>query len=94
MPKPTPVAKDPVRVATGRMGALALHASGKTNTTVARHAFMARFEREVDPEGLLEPEERQRRAEYALRLHMTRLSRSRGRKRAQRAIAAQLPTAA
>jgi len=78
--------KDPVRVATGRMGALAVHSRGRTNTATARQAFLARFEREVDPDGLLEPVERKRRAEYALRLHMTRLSRSRQR--------AQLPDAA
>jgi hypothetical protein len=76
------------------MGALAVHARGRTNTATAREAFLARFEREVDPDGLLDIAERRRRAEYALRLHMTRLSRSRQHKRSQRAIAAQLPTAA
>lgn len=78
--------KDPERVRTGRMGALACHARGRTNTVTAREAFLARFEREVDPDGLLEQDERKRRAEYALRLHMTRLSRSRKR--------SQFPTAA
>jgi hypothetical protein len=36
-----------------------------TNTAPARAAFLARFEAEVDPEGILPPEERARRAEFA-----------------------------
>jgi hypothetical protein len=34
-------------------------------TASGRAAFLARFDREVDPEGLLEPDERRRRAEQA-----------------------------
>jgi hypothetical protein len=37
----------------GRMGALSVHARGKTNTAPPRAAFDARFEREVDPDGVL-----------------------------------------
>ena len=43
-------------------------------TRPARQAFLKRFEREVDPNGELLPEERQRRAEHALRAYMLRLS--------------------
>jgi hypothetical protein len=42
--------------------------------TPARQGFVARFEREVDPDGILPPDERTRRAEHAQRAHMARLS--------------------
>lgn len=58
----------------GRMGALSVHARGKTNTAPARAAFDARFEREVDPDGVLTPVERAKRANHARRLHFTRLA--------------------
>jgi len=35
---------------------------------------MARYEREVDPDGILDPGERARRAEYAMRAQMSRLA--------------------
>jgi hypothetical protein len=35
---------------------------------------MARYEREVDPDGVLDPAVRARRAEYAMRAHMSRLA--------------------
>lgn len=40
----------------------------------AREGFLRRFEREVDPEGVLPPDERQRRAQHALRRHMLQLA--------------------
>ncbi len=43
-------------------------------TSAARSAFLARFEREVDPEGVLTPEERARRAEYARKAYFARLA--------------------
>jgi hypothetical protein len=43
-------------------------------TRPARQAFLKRFEREVDPEGMLPPDERRRRAEHAMRAHMLRLA--------------------
>lgn len=49
-------------------------------TRPARQAFLKRFETEVDPNGELQPDERHRRAEHALRAYMLRL--------AQRAVAA------
>ena len=49
-------------------------------TRPAREAFLKRFEKEVDPEGQLPPDERYRRAEHAKRAYMLRL--------AKRAVAA------
>lgn len=43
-------------------------------TRPARTAFAARFEREVDPLGVLAPAERALRAEAAMRAHMLRLA--------------------
>lgn len=43
-------------------------------TAPARQAFLDRFEREVDPDQVLSPEERARRAEHARRAHMSRLA--------------------
>lgn len=40
----------------------------------ARKAFDARFEREVDPDGVLTPEERARRAGHARKAYFTRLA--------------------
>ena len=59
-----------------RLAAYALHAQRDPRETTAngRAAFLARFDREVDPEGVLEPEERRRRAEQARRAYFTRLS--------------------
>jgi hypothetical protein len=58
------------------MGGYAVAAKYDTRETTrpARDAFMARFEREVDPDGLLPEAERQRRAEAAKRLHFQRLA--------------------
>ena len=43
-------------------------------TAPARAALMARFEREVDPDGTLPPDERARRAENARKAYFLRLS--------------------
>lgn len=43
-------------------------------TAPARAGFAERFRREVDPEGVLPPAERDRRAEQLMRAHMLRLS--------------------
>jgi hypothetical protein len=43
-------------------------------TRPARQAFLDRFERDVDPNGTLSPDERRRRAQHALRAHMLRLA--------------------
>jgi hypothetical protein len=42
-------------------------------TRPAREAFLRRFEKEVDPDGTLPPEERARRASHALRAYMLKL---------------------
>lgn len=58
------------------LAAHALHAKydSREVTAPARKGFMARFEREVDPEGLLPVQERARRAEHAMKAHMKRLA--------------------
>ncbi len=43
-------------------------------TKPGRDAFMARFEREVDPDGTLDPKERARRAEHAKKAYFAKLS--------------------
>ncbi|MGO9205037.1 MAG: hypothetical protein ACLQBX_02410 [Candidatus Limnocylindrales bacterium] len=43
-------------------------------TKAARAAFEAKFEREVDPDGVLPLEERRRRAEMARKAHYARLA--------------------
>lgn len=55
---------------------------GSTGTQAARSAFMDRFERQVDPDGALDPRERARRAESAKREHFQRLAYLRHRKSA------------
>jgi hypothetical protein len=40
------------------------------HTEPARRAFRRRFELQVDPDGLLDPDERERRADHALKAHM------------------------
>lgn len=53
-----------------------MHAQHDARETSApgRAAFLARFEREVDPDGLLPEAERVRRADHARKAHMTRLA--------------------
>jgi hypothetical protein len=65
-----------------RIAALARHSrsDGQAATSAARSAFLARFEREVDPEGRLDPAERVRRAEAAKRAYFQRLAFARSRK--------------
>lgn len=44
------------------------------HTEPARRTFLARFEKEVDPDLRLDPAERARRAEHAKRAYFTRLA--------------------
>jgi hypothetical protein len=67
------------------IGAHSLHSQGKTNTQPARDEFMARFEREVDPDGLLYPAERARRAEHARKAYFARLALASVKARAKKA---------
>lgn len=59
-----------------RIGALSLHAKydSKKLTANARKAFLSSFARQVDPEGKLAPQERERRAESAKRAHFQKLA--------------------
>jgi hypothetical protein len=61
------------RTLRARMAAHAMHAAGKTSTTAATAAFLAKFEAQVDPNSELAPAERRRRAEHARSSHMARL---------------------
>jgi hypothetical protein len=47
-------------------------ADRSARTTPARRAYLKRFERMVDPDGILDPVERAERAKHAMRAHMTR----------------------
>lgn len=61
----------------GRIGAFRLHATHdpRETTRTARKAFVDRFERLVDPDGMLPTSERQRRAEAARMAYYARLAR-------------------
>ena len=56
----------------------------KARTAPARAAWWDQFQRQVDPDGVLPPEERERRAEHAMKAHMRRLSLAASRARQRR----------
>lgn len=62
------------------IGAIGAHeswartADRTARTAPARRAFLARFEREVDPDGVLDPAERTRRAEHLRAAYFARLA--------------------
>ena len=60
----------------GRIGAFRLHAKRDARETTARgrEAFLARFEREVDPDGVLDATERARRAAAARKAYFILLA--------------------
>jgi hypothetical protein len=65
------------RALRARMAAHHLHArivDEAAHTAPARAAFLGRFEREVDPEGVLDPRERARRAQHARKAYFLRLA--------------------
>jgi hypothetical protein len=64
------------RALRAKIGAHALHAKHdpRQTTAKARQTFLARFEAEVDPEGILSPVERLRRAEQARKAHFARMA--------------------
>ena len=70
-----------------RAAAHALHAQGGTNTGPATAASLARFERQVDPDGVLDPVERVRRAAHARKSYMTALALKASRARQRKAVA-------
>jgi hypothetical protein len=75
------------RTLRARLGAFSLHAQGKTNTSAARAAYDRRWDREVDPDGVLPPEERARRAELARKAHYTRMALQSAKSRARKTAA-------
>ncbi|HYK94345.1 MAG TPA: hypothetical protein VE011_00540 [Candidatus Dormibacteraeota bacterium] len=64
------------RVLLGRLGAYTMLSRNDPHeiTKAARAAFVSKFERDVDPDGVLPLEERLRRAEMARKAHYTRLA--------------------
>ncbi len=75
------------RVLQARMAAHALHAKvsdPSAHTAAARKAFLSRFEREVDPDGVLDPQERARRAEHAKKAYFLRLAAASSKARAKK----------
>src|SRR3954467_7644157 len=75
----------PDMIRRGRIGAFVTHSrhDPRETTAKARAAFLARFEREVDPEGSLPEAERRRRAEHARKAHFARLALKSARTRAR-----------
>ncbi|MFC9765609.1 hypothetical protein [Rhodococcus jostii] len=63
-------------------------------TAPARRALMERFEREVDPNGELSPQERAHRAEHARKAYFTRLALKSARSRRKAAENARAATEA
>jgi hypothetical protein len=60
-----------------RMAAHSLHArvaNPAAHTAPARRAFLDRFGREVDPNGVSKPEERARRAKHARKAYFLKLA--------------------
>ena len=59
-----------------RIGAHALHAQHDSRVTSkpGRDAWLAGFEKQVDPDGVLSPEERARRAGHARQSYMAKLA--------------------
>lgn len=68
---PSPNRSRATRIAAHRMHAM--HDSRAT-TANGRAAFLDRFEREVDPDGLLDPKERAKRAHHAKRAYFLALA--------------------
>jgi hypothetical protein len=76
------------------IGAIGAHESWSrtedrtARTANGRRAFLDRFEREVDPDGILSPEERARRAEHARKAYFQRLALKSAQARSRRGDAA------
>lgn len=78
----------------GQIGAYALHSQydSRQLTAKARQTFQSRFEEQVDPEGVLPPEERRRRAEHARTLYYRQLAYRSAKARKQRRRPGPTPT--
>jgi hypothetical protein len=75
------------RVLQARRAAHALHAQvadERAHTAPARTVFLSRFEREVDPDEVLEPQERARRAQHAKKAYFLKLAMASAEKRRKR----------
>jgi hypothetical protein len=72
----------------GRIGGFAAAAANNTHelTLPARKAFLAKFERQVDPHQVLPEEERKRRAMAARKAHFARLALKSAQKRRRNAL--------
>ncbi len=84
-PRPPAGPGDPYDTPAGREAALRRWAKEPdpiAATARARAAFLERFERQVDPDGTMPAEERERRAHQLMRAHMISLARKRAAKRA------------
>ena len=70
------MATNPISALRGRIGAHQLHATHDPRETTrnARAAFLDRFEREVDPDNVLEANERARRAGHARKAYFAKLA--------------------
>ena len=75
------------RALRGRIGAYRLHATHDSRETSrpGREAFLASFEHAVDPDGILPPAERARRAAHARSAHFAKLAYLSARARRKRA---------
>ena len=62
------------------------HTDPVAGTANARQAFLARFEAQVDPDGVLPEPERRRRAEHARKAHFARLALASARARRKAAL--------
>jgi hypothetical protein len=69
--------KDPERQRLGRLGALTVHARGRTNVAPARAAWTEALAAEFGIGPDLDPDERERRMASALRVRMSRIAAAR-----------------
>ena len=82
------------RTLRARLAAHTMHsrvADERAHTAPARAAFNARWEKEVDPDGILPPAERSRRAEHARKAYFTALALKSAKARSARARTAKKP---
>ena len=77
------------RSMSARLAAYEKHArtDGREATAAARAAFLSRFERDVDPQGILPPAERARRAEHAKKAYFLKLALKSSKARQKKAVA-------
>lgn len=80
----------------GRIGAHVTHAThdSRAITAPARRAFLDRFDKQVDPDGVLDPQERAKRAHHAMQAHMAKLALKAATARTQQASRARQEKAA